>query len=440
MKKIFPIITVLILLSLLGLIFFQVLWIQSAWDSRNKQIEENFVQAVANAGSILTQEKNLLLQPPQKTDLLFPGDRLQMQYFRPSVIKRFSRDEIAEVVRNSLNKFNLQHFPFEFNVRVNAINGEQVYSDNFFKYYADSSNSLSIVYPLEPPSGSNFENLVREELLYVIVPHQQRLVWKEMIWFILGAIFFTFIITAAFFITIRTLLKQKKLSEIKSDFINNMTHEFKTPLATISLAVDALKNERVAADPEKSRYFTGIIKEENLRMNKQVETILQAALLDKQEVQLKLKRMDAHDLIASALNNIQLQVEEKQGKLEVHMEAEKDIIMADEVHFTNLINNLLDNAVKYSKENPHIKLSTKNAGNMLKIRIEDNGIGMSKETINRIFEKFYRAHTGNVHNVKGFGLGLSYVKTMVEAHQGTIRAESVLGRGSAFTIIIPLAK
>ncbi|HMU72974.1 MAG TPA: HAMP domain-containing sensor histidine kinase [Ferruginibacter sp.] len=440
MKKIFPIITVLILLSLLGLIFFQVLWIQSAWDSRNKQIEENFVQAVANAGSILTQEKNMLLQPPQKTDLLFPGDRLQMQYFRPSVIKRFSRDEIAEVVRNSLNKFNLQHFPFEFNVRVNAINGEQVYSDNFFKYYADSSNSLSIVYPLEPPSGSNFENLVREELLYVIVPHQQRLVWKEMIWFILGAIFFTFIITAAFFITIRTLLKQKKLSEIKSDFINNMTHEFKTPLATISLAVDALKNERVAADPEKSRYFTGIIKEENLRMNKQVETILQAALLDKQEVQLKLKRMDAHDLIASALNNIQLQVEEKQGKLEVHMEAEKDIIMADEVHFTNLINNLLDNAVKYSKENPHIKLSTKNAGNMLKIRIEDNGIGMSKETINRIFEKFYRAHTGNVHNVKGFGLGLSYVKTMVEAHHGTIRAESVLGRGSAFTIIIPLAK
>lgn len=440
MKKIFPIITVLILLSLLGLIFFQVLWIQSAWDSRNKQIEENFVQAVANAGSILTQEKNLLLQPPQKTDLLFPGDRLQMQYFRPSVIKRFSRDEIAEVVRNSLNKFNLQHFPFEFNVRVNAINGEQVYSDNFFKYYADSSNSLSIVYPLEPPSGSNFENLVREELLYVIVPHQQRLVWKEMIWFILGAIFFTFIITAAFFITIRTLLKQKKLSEIKSDFINNMTHEFKTPLATISLAVDALKNERVAADPEKSRYFTGIIKEENLRMNKQVETILQAALLDKQEVQLKLKRMDAHDLIASALNNIQLQVEEKQGKLEVHMEAEKDIIMADEVHFTNLINNLLDNAVKYSKENPHIKLSTKNAGNMLKIRIEDNGIGMSKETINRIFEKFYRAHTGNVHNVKGFGLGLSYVKTMVEAHHGTIRAESVLGKGSAFTITIPLAK
>lgn len=440
MKKIFPIITVLILLSLLGLIFFQVLWIQSARDSRNKQIEDNFIQAVGYAGSVLTQEKSLLLQPQQKNDLLFPGDRLQMQYFKPSVIKRFSKDEISEIIRSSLNKFNLNNYPFEFNVRVNAINGDQVYSENFFKYYADSSNSLNLVYSLEPPSGSNFENLVREELLYVIIPHQQRLVWKEMIWFILGAVLFTLIITTAFFITIRTLLKQKKLSEIKSDFINNMTHEFKTPLATISLAVDALKNDKVVSDPEKAKYFTGIIKEENKRMNKQVETILQAALLDKQEVQLKLKRMDAHDLIASALNNIQLQVEEKNGMLEVSLEAERDIIMADEVHFTNLINNLLDNAVKYSKDNPLIKLSTKNAGNTIRIRIEDNGIGMSKETINRIFEKFYRAHTGNVHNVKGFGLGLSYVKTMVDAHHGTIKAESVLGKGSSFTITIPLAK
>jgi two-component system phosphate regulon sensor histidine kinase PhoR len=277
-------------------------------------------------------------------------------------------------------------------------------------------------------------------LLSVIVPNQKSLVWKEMIWFILGSILFTLIITTAFFITIRTLLKQKKLSEIKSDFINNMTHEFKTPLATISLAVDALKNEKVSGDKEKTSYFTGIIKEENKRMNKQVETILQAALLDKQEVQLNLKKLAAHDLIVSALNNINLQVEEKQGKLDVDLQAEKDSILADEVHFTNLINNLLDNAVKYAKENLYIKLSTKNAGNQLKITIEDNGIGMNKETLNRIFEKFYRAHTGNVHNVKGFGLGLSYVKTMVDAHHGTIKAESVLGKGSSFCITIPLAK
>jgi two-component system, OmpR family, phosphate regulon sensor histidine kinase PhoR len=294
------------------------------------------------------------------------------------------------------------------------------------------------VYPLQPPSGSTYENLVNEELLNIIVPNQKRIIWKEMFWFVMGAIIFTLIITTAFFITIRTLLKQKKLSEIKSDFINNMTHEFKTPLATISLAVDALKNDKVKGNEEKTNYFTNIIKEENKRMNKQVETILQAALLDKQEVQLNLKKLPAHDLITGALNNITLQVEEKQGKLEVNFNAEKDMILADDVHFTNLINNLLDNAVKYSKENLAIKLTTENSGNQLKIKIEDNGIGMNKETVNRIFEKFYRAHTGNVHNVKGFGLGLSYVKTMVEAHHGTIKADSILGKGSIFVIMVPL--
>ncbi len=440
MKKIFPIITILILLSLLGLIFFQILWIKSARDTKDKQVKENIIRAVDYAGTLLTQEKNSLMPMTRKSDLLFPGDKLQMQYFKPSVIKRFSKEEISDIIQMGFNKYNLQNYPFEFNVRVNSINGEQVYSDNFYKYYIDSTNSLNIVYALEPASGSNFENLVREELLSVIVPHQKSLIWQEMIWFILGAILFTLIITTAFFITIRTLLKQKKLSEIKSDFINNMTHEFKTPLATISLAVDALKNEKVAGDKEKTNYFIGIIKEENKRMNKQVETILQAALLDKQEVQLNLKKFPAHDLIVSALNNINLQVEEKHGQLEVEMGAENDLIMADEVHFTNLINNLLDNAVKYSKEDLRIKLSTKNSGNQLKIKIEDNGIGMNKETLHRIFEKFYRAHTGNVHNVKGFGLGLSYVKTMVDAHHGNIKAESMLGKGSSFCITIPLAK
>jgi len=429
----------LIFLSVLSLIFFQILWIQSARDTKDKQVEENIVQAVYYAASILTQDRNSLMPMTKKNDLLFPGDKLQMQYFKPSVIKRFSRDEISDVIRMGFNKYNLQNYPFEFNVRVNAINGDMVYSENFFKYYEDTSN-LRHVLALEPPSGSTFENLVSEELLSVIVPNQKIIIWKEMIWFILGAILFTLIITTAFFITIRTLLKQKKLSEIKSDFINNMTHEFKTPIATISLAVDALKNEKVAGNKEKTDYFTGIIKEENKRMNKQVETILQAALLDKQEVQLNLKKFPAHDLIVSVLNNINLQVEEKHGELEVEMEAEDDLILADEVHFTNLINNLLDNALKYSKEKPHIKLSTKNTGNQFKIKVEDNGIGMNKETLSRIFEKFYRSHTGNVHNVKGFGLGLSYVKTMVNAHHGTIKAESVLGKGSSFYITIPLAK
>ena len=416
------------------------MWIKSAKDIKDKQVEDNIVQALGYAATILTQERTSLMPLTRKSDMLFPGDKLQMQYFKPSVIKRFSKDEISDIIRMGFNKNNLQNYPFQFNVSVNSINGDQVYSADFYKYYMDSSNNLNHVFALEPASGTNFENLVSEELLSVIVPNQKGLIWKEMIWFILGAILFTIIITTAFFITVRTLLKQKKLSEIKSDFINNMTHEFKTPLATISLAVDALKNDKVTGNKEKTDYFTGIIKEENKRMNKQVETILQAALLDKKEVQLNLKRLLAHDLITSALNNINLQVEEKGGTIDVELDAENDLVLADEVHFTNIINNLLDNAVKYSKDNLHIKLSTKSNGSHLKIKIEDNGIGMNKETLHRIFEKFYRAHTGNVHNVKGFGLGLSYVKTMVDAHHGTIKAESVLGKGSCFIISMPLPK
>ena len=439
MKRVFPIITVLILLSLLGLIFFQFLWLKSAKEVKEQQLIDNINRATNEAAEKLMQDKRF---PPinKNSNLLFPNDRMQREFYRPSVMQRYSKEEIADIVRQSLDRNNLKDVPFEYAVTQNSLTGDEIQTENFYKYFSDTVNNTHHIIQLVAPTGSNLENLAKEEFLIVIVPHQRSIIIKEITWFILGAILFTLIITAAFFLTIRTLLRQKKLSEIKSDFINNMTHEFKTPLATISLAVDALKNEKVSSDKEKTNYFTAVIKEENKRMNKQVETILQAALLDKQEVQLNLKKLSAHELIKSALNNIELPVNEKQGVLEVVLEATKDMIMADEVHFTNLINNLLDNAVKYSKEAPIIKLCTGNAGNFLKIKIEDNGIGMSKETLNRIFEKFFRAHTGNIHNVKGFGLGLSYVKTMVEAHKGSIKAESTLGKGTSFFLTIPLAK
>ena len=439
MKKIFPVITILISLSLLGLIFFQFLWLKSAKEIKEQQLADNLTKSAGESALKLMEDNNLFPRQ-KKNNLLFPSDKLQLEFVKPSVIQRFSKDEIKEIVKNSFDRNSLKNIPFEFAITENSLMGDQMVTENFFKYYLDSANNINRIVLLQPASGSNLENLSKEEFLVIVIPHQRSIVLREIGWFILGAIFFTIIITTAFFVTIRTLLRQKKLSEIKSDFINNMTHEFKTPLATISLAVDALKNEKVVGDKDKTNYFTGVIKEENKRMNKQVETILQAALLDKQKVQLNLKNSSAHELITSALNNIALPIEEKNGKLTYNLDATKDLIMADEVHFTNFINNLLDNAVKYSKENPQIKLTTSNIGNSLKIKIEDNGIGMNKETLNRIFEKFYRAHTGNVHNVKGFGLGLSYVKSMVEAHRGTIKTESTLGKGSCFIITVPLAK
>ena len=253
---------------------------------------------------------------------------------------------------------------------------------------------------------------------------------------------FTIIILSAFYLTVRTMIRQKKLGEIKNDFINNMTHEFKTPIATISLAVDAMRNEKVQQDREKLGYFSSIIKEENQRMNRQVETILKASQLEKQEVDLNLKPVHVHEVIKDVVDNFALQLESKNGKVEMQLNAANDLISADEVHFSNLVNNLVDNAVKYAKDNipPFIKLSTQSTAKKFIMRIEDNGIGLSRDTVKRIFERFYRAHTGNVHNVKGFGLGLSYVKTMVEAHDGDIKAESTLGKGSIFTVELPLKK
>jgi two-component system phosphate regulon sensor histidine kinase PhoR len=441
MKKIFPIITILILLSLLGLIFFQILWLKSSLESQEQKFNEHLIMATYQVSEDLIQEKgNLMPLIKKKNQSLLPSERLQLEFFAPTIAQKFTKDEIKQIIRRAFEKQQLKKVPFEFSISSMSLAGEDLVSENYYKMQADTINNIRQAIPLESPSGSNSEGISPQEFLVILIPHAKNFIWQSMTWFITGSVLFTIIIMCAFFITVRALIKQKKLSEIKSDFINNMTHEFKTPLATISLAVDALKNDKVSGNKEKMDYFTGIIKEENKRMNKQVETILQAALLDKQEVQLNLKKLHAHEMINSALNNIHLQVEEKQGKLESNLAATKDLVMLDDVHFTNLISNLLDNAVKYSKENLKIVLSTQNTGTQFKIRIEDNGIGMNKETVSRIFEKFYRAHTGNLHNVKGFGLGLSYVKTMVDAHQGTIKAESTPGKGTIFYLSFPLAK
>lgn len=436
MKRIFPVITILIFLSLLGIIFFQVLWIRQAIDSKELQFEEHITIVTATAANELVERKGNLspFQNKKNNDALSP-----LNIFPPTITHKFTRDEIKAIIKNAFELHEMRDVPFEFAVTPTSMMGEEIQSENFSKLYTDTIHNKTFSIPLESPSGSISEGVSPEELLVILVPHVKNIVWKQMLWMVLGAVLFTVIIFCAFFLTIRALLKQKKLSEIKSDFINNMTHEFKTPLATISLAVDALKNEKVIHDRSKTEYFTGIIKDENKRMNKQVETILQAALLDKQQIQLNLKVLHAHELITSAVNNIRLPVEERHGTLDICLSAGNDLVLVDEVHFINLINNLLDNAVKYSRENLLIKLSTQNLPHQLRIKIEDNGIGMSKETLHRIFEKFYRAHTGNIHNVKGFGLGLSYVKTIVKAHNGKIKAESTPGKGSCFTIDFPLA-
>lgn len=394
-------------------------------------------QLISETSTALPNLKN----SPLKPSFSWPSDQLLNEFMKASTISsRYTEYEIHEKIRKAFNNHGLKDTKFEFAILNDAdiVGGYEMKSKGLESVLEDTIRHHDFLYPIQAPSGSKFEGLVPEETLLVIVPNLKHIVINQLKWMIAGAVLFTLILLAAFYVTLMALLRQKKLSEIKNDFINNMTHEFKTPLATISLAVDALRNEKVLGSREKLEYFSGIIKEENKRMNKQVETILQAALTDRQELQLNLKPIHVHRVVHNALANFNLQLEERKGTAVLQLNANHDLVNADEVHFTNLISNLIDNAVKYSKDNLQLKISTWSNNKTVTIRIDDNGIGMSKETVKRIFEKFYRAHTGNLHNVKGFGLGLSYVKTVVDAHHGKIKVESVLGRGTSFIIDMPI--
>ena len=234
------------------------------------------------------------------------------------------------------------------------------------------------------------------------------------------------------------MIRQKKISDIKTDFINNMTHEFKTPIATISIAVDSINNPKVIGNPDTIRNYTRVIKEENRRMNTRVEQVLQMALLDSSGFRLNEKDIDVHDIIRKVTDNIRLQTESREGRLSLLLEAEHSRILADESHINNILISILDNAIKYSDGKPEITVTTKNRTNTIIISVEDHGIGMSAETQKKIFDKFYRVTSGNIHNVKGFGLGLSYAKAIVLAHGGEIRVSSELGKGSLFEVVLPV--
>jgi two-component system phosphate regulon sensor histidine kinase PhoR len=274
-------------------------------------------------------------------------------------------------------------------------------------------------------------------MLMVFFPAKSEYVWSAVWQNLLASILFTSIIVFCFAYTVHVIFRQKKVSEMKSDFINNMTHEFKTPIATISLAADSITSPMISGDAAKVKRFADIIKQENKRMNSQVEKVLQMAVLDKNDYQLKKTSVNMHEVIERAVENFALQVESREGVLHSNLEAENPYIEGDLTHMSNIIHNLMDNANKYSPDKPEITVSTRNKNKGIEITVEDKGMGMTKEALKHIFDKFYRVHTGNLHDVKGFGLGLSYVKAMVQAHGGQIDAKSELGKGSKFILFFP---
>ncbi len=305
--------------------------------------------------------------------------------------------------------------------------------------YSHHSESILLSIIAQGYKSRLFPTDLVQDPVYIRVwfPKQDTYLIKTLWPLLFSSAVFMLTVILAFGFTIRTILRQKKVSEIKNDFINNMTHELKTPISTISLACEALSDPVMSGTQARVDHFVKMIKDENKRLGVLVENVLRSAVLDRGELAMNRDSIDLHEVIKAAIHNIELQAAQKNGVIKTALNAEKAIIKGDKVHLTNVIYNLLDNAIKYTAHRPEIVVVTRNSASSITISVSDNGIGIKKDDQQRIFEKLFRVHTGDVHNIKGFGLGLSYVKIIVEKHHGTITVLSEPGKGSTFTLQLP---
>ena len=438
MKKTFPVIIVLITLSIIGILFIQITWLQGLFLLQRNQLSEKINQTGLLVVTDIGKKMNsgLSFRLPKRGRLSLESEYHLHNFDESTIADMYDYKELNQKIKSAFDKFEISDLHFEFAV-ADKKSILELRSNNFDDSFTEDLNSLQVRVPVMPQDV--IEPVGPFESLIIVIPDVRLYLLNSLKWIIFGAILFIIVVLAAFFITIRSLLNQRKVNEIKNDFINNMTHELKTPLATISLAVDALKTAKVQSDPTSVAYFSNIIKEENVRMNKHVETILETGQLENKDLELNRQPVNVHDLIQAVVDSYKLQLEEKPSNIHMQLDATKPEITADEEHLLHVLSNLMDNAIKYSKEAIDILVSTANVNNKIIITVEDNGIGMTNETKKHIFEKFYRAHSGNIHNVKGFGLGMSYVKRIVALHKGQIRVQSELDHGTTIEITLPVA-
>ena len=496
--------TIVIAISLVGLIYIQTLWIINASKLKEEQFDQLVNQAMDQVvGYLEKKETNLLRQqlsanplrniPPKfrreskyfsnkrsfyqedisiSLDLSFSGTniRTRIQAYsndsllfsknsNPSLLSIDRYDPIASAMSTLQNEFRsrmereIPEMPIEERVDrytldaklMNALEERGIHQNFQFGVF-NNKNDLVMNTTKFNPEGKKtmyYRNLFPNDphpsanRLQVYFDERPNYLMESMELVIpTGTVIFIMILTSIY--TIVIIVRQRKVDEIKNDFINNMTHEFKTPISTISLASQMLKDQTVSKTPRTLQHISGVIQDESKRLSFQVEKVLQMAIFEKGKSGLKVKMVDINELIHSVTNNFRIKVENKEGRLIEKLEAKNSTIYVDEVHFTNVIYNLLDNALKYRKGVPILHVKTWNRENGVVISIQDNGMGISKDNLKRIFEKFYRVPTGNVHNVKGFGLGLAYVKKIVEDHGGHINSESELNVGTKFEIFIPL--
>ncbi|MBT8190266.1 MAG: HAMP domain-containing histidine kinase [Saprospiraceae bacterium] len=464
-KKIIWAIIILMSAALFGIAVTQFVWIKAQVDLDEKNFDDKVVMAMNKVKSRLqkdTETKDFVTnywKPQNRTSTLSSENAKLISNI---LLKDQNYLQFADILRTidpegmleNIDKENLDRYikeeledqgislKYDYGVYSNRHNDFVIRNGNF-AVQVEGNSSPAYVGATRGLYDSKYKvQLFNDEesltgYLKIFFPSKRSWLWASVLPSMLSSLLFTTLILFCFAYTIFIIFRQKKVSEMKTDFINNMTHEFKTPIATISLATDSITNSSVINDVNKVKRFTGIIKQENKRMLNQVEKVLQMARIDKQDFELKITNVNINDVVFQASENTRLKVIKRDGYLITQLNAVYPNIEGDLTHVSNIVHNLLDNAEKYSKEKPEITITTENYENGVNVIIQDNGIGMSKESLKHIFDKFYRVHTGNRHDIKGFGLGLSYVKALMNAHKGMVKVESELDKGSTFTLFFP---
>ena len=465
-------IMIVMALALMGVAIIQFLWIKWSVSLDEKNFNTRVFLALNEVRDRLTednQSKDLVKEyyKQKKQNSLIGNDELNLtQNIISSKEKSWSRQRIEFEIRSNMMLFDPEGFLENIdNIKLDkylktAIQNQNINLDYEYGIFSNKNDAFLIVNGNYVPdfgdvaqssvieTGKGLYNTEYKLSIFngeevdpgsirIYFPDKNSWLWRSVMPVMSLSILFTGLILFCFIYTIMVIFRQKKISEMKTDFINNMTHEFKTPIATINLASDSIGNPTIINNQEKVKKFVGIIKEENRRMLSQVEKVLQMARLEKEEIKLKISKIDVNELIENAVENARLSVIPKSGDIALALDAKNPEIEADQTHLANIIRNLLDNAEKYTDGAPHIRVETRDSSDKVEIKIKDSGIGISKENQKHIFDKFYRVHTGNRHDVKGFGLGLSYVKSIVDILGGKISVHSELGKGSTFTITLP---
>lgn len=411
-------------LSILGIISVQTYWVMRSWNLQEREFDRKVHQAILDASNDLQKHYGFILP----TENLI--DRQASNYYVVNINNVFDEELLEYYLKKS---FEQQALRQDFQYGVFDCSSNQMVTGKTIKY-TDTDIKQELTEPLPVAANTDF-------IYYfgVRFPGRNATILNT-VWIPLAFSIIMLLSVAFFVYSMWIILRQKQLSELQRDFINNMTHEFKTPISTINISTDVLLQNELIQGNERLKKYTSVMKEQALRLNNQVEKVLQLAKAERGDLELKLEKTDMNELLSSLLPALEVKISEQSGGvLHIDHQAEKTIIQADQLHLTNIIHNLVDNGVKYSSSAPDITLSLSNPDSQtLLLCIKDKGIGIKKENLSRIFDKFYRVPTGNVHNVKGFGLGLYYVKRMCSEHKWKITAESQPGVGTSFCIRIPV--